>query len=117
VKGAEERRVVDRIATESDEVLQSELPGRIDRQQSGCAEPDHFVPQGPERVETKCLVARGVRDDVGLQSVGVREVVVERIEQQGLDEAARRDRPTGMARARHVVVEHGAERAAGGVEP
>ncbi len=109
-EACEERRRRDRVAAEAEEVLEAQALPRLGGQQVGRADAGELVAQGPHRVEAHRLVARRVRDDVGVVAIGVSEVVVEAVEEDAGDEAPRGDGAAGVPRHRHVVVEHGAER-------
>ena len=110
-EAAEERRRGDRVAAEAEQVLEAQAVGRVRRQQGRVADAGELVAQRPHRVEAHRLVARRVGDDVGVRAVGLRELVVHRVEEDPRDEAARGDRAAGVARHRHVVVEERAQRA------
>ena len=113
---AEQRRRGDRVAAEAEQVLEPQPLHGVGRQQAGAGRAGDLVAQRPHRVQAHRLVAGGVRDDVGVVAIGIAEVVVDGVEEERRDEAARRDRAAGMARGRHVVVEQRAERAVEQVE-
>ena len=113
---AEQRRRRDRVPPEPEEVLQAEALLQALGQQRRVGHRRHLVAQGPHRVQAHGLVAGRVADQVGVRPVRVAELVVERVEEHGGDEASRRDRAAGVARRGHVVEEEGAERAVEEVE-
>ena len=75
-----------------------------------------LVAQRPHGVQAHGLVAGGVADDVGILAVRRAGVVVHGVEQQAGHEVPGRDGPAGVARGRHVVEEHRAQRAVEQVE-
>ena len=113
---AEQRRPGDRVAAEAEEVLQAEALLRARGQQRRVGHRRDLVAQRPHGVEAHRLVAGGVADEVGVRPVRVAELVVHRVEERRGDEAARGDRPAGVARRGDVVEEEGAERAVEEVE-
>ncbi len=112
----EQRRGGRRVAAKAEQVLEPEPVAQLAGEQRRAAHARHLVAQRPQRVEAHRLVARGVRDDVGVLAVGRGELVLGRVEQDARDETSRGDRAAGVARHRHVVVEKRAQRAVEEVE-
>ncbi len=107
----EERRRARRVAAEAEQVLEAQALARVLRQEVRVADAGELVAQRPHRVEAHRLVTRRVGDDVGVGAVGLRELVVHRVEEDPGHEAPGGDRAPGVARHRHVVVEERAQRA------
>ena len=104
-----ERRPDDGVAAETQEILEAEPLLHVLRQQVGSGEPGDLVAERPHRVEPHGLVPGRIGDDVGVLPVGLRQVVVERVEEERGHDASGGDRAARVARGGHVVVEEGAE--------
>ncbi len=113
----EERGPGEGVATEAEEVFETQAVADVLRKEPGVRHPGHLVAQGPHGVEAHGLVAGGVRDDVGVVAVGLPEVVVHAGRREprprcGPDEME----PPGMTRLGDVVVEQRTERAVDEIE-
>jgi len=108
-EASEQRRRRDRVAAEAEEVLEAQAPALVGGKETRRADGGDLVAQGPHGVETHRLVAGGVRDDVGIGTVRVADIVLEGIVDDPLDEATRRDGAAGMPGRGNVVVEEGAQ--------
>ncbi len=112
----EQRRLVHGVAPEAEQVLEAELHPGVVREQVGRADPHRLVAQRPHGVQAQGLVSRGVRDHVRVLAVGMRDVVVHRVEEDSRDEPAGGDRAARVARGGDVVVHEGAQRPVDQVE-
>ena len=110
VQGGEQRRRGRRVAAKAEQVFEAQATDVVAGQELRRAEAGDLVAQGPERVEAHGLVSGGIREHVGVVTIGAGQVVVETVEQDRLRETPRRDRTAGVARGRHVVEQQGAQR-------
>ncbi len=106
---AEQGCVGDRVASEAEEVLETQLVAELRGQKLGRSGAGDLRAQGPHGVQAEGLVAGGVGDHVGVRAQGVCKVVVEAVEQQAGHETAGRDGTAGVPRRRHVVEHQGAQ--------
>ena len=112
----EERRLVGGVAAEPEQVLEAELQPFVGWQEVGGAGVQQLVAERPHRVETERLVSGGVDGQVVLRRIGFRGIGLERGEEEGCNEAPRRNRAAGMPGGGDEVVEHAGQRAIGEVE-
>ena len=87
----------DGVAAKAEQVLETQAMPVVARQEFWRRQTRDLVAQGPHRVKAHRLVARRVRQDIGVFAVGRGEVVVEAVEQDAGHEAPRRDRTARMS--------------------
>ena len=89
VKFLEQRRGRCRIAAKPEEIFESQLEFLVARQQIRRGDSRHFVAQRPHRVKPERFVSGCVRNDVGVLTIRLRQIVIHCVEQQPRDEAPR----------------------------
>ena len=112
----EQGRLGHRISPESQKILQSELQGFIRRQQVRRANTDELVPQGPQGVKAEGLVTGRIGDQIRIRSIRIRNIVIQGVKENALDDATRRDRTSRVSGDRHIVEKQGAKRTIGQVK-